>query len=655
MKKILLSFFAFTIVSVAVFAQAPKMAMVEEFTQASCPPCETLNPLVSPFLKANTDKLVLLKYHTSWPGVDPMNEHNPDDVQARVDYYGVTGVPNLFVEGTEIMLDQNRGWEGVADDLQVRVNETAALTSPLEINVTHMLSADLATVNIQVEIKNVSADMFDATGNVAHVGLVEQEINFNAPPGSTSEQDFLMVMRKMVPSPNGTMIDNIPAGESIMLEMNDVAVPNYIYNYNQINVVAFVQNPSTRAIAQAGVSTPQALSGYGDVTATTNTQEPAGLCDYAMTPSVRISNDGAEEITSLDLSYSLNGGAPVTESWTGSLTAGQFDIISFPEVALMPPSTVLSYEITSVNGAKDINSLNNILETEVFYNLNATPTRSDFVEGVNISDFNEVPDNVIFANDPGTRVIVSVLASSFGAGAPEPVVGGFGNSDGSFMFDFYNSLEGEQGTIIFDKVDLSNSTMTELRFSHAYAQFSTENDKIEVVASTDCGVTWTSVWEMEGSALATSPPVSPGFFIPTSAQWRENTVDLSAYDGAPDFVLGFRATSGYGNFGYIDDVNLGSNLSSTYDASALEGNIEIFPNPVSTEMVINLQLETATPVTAEVYNMAGKKVATIEQNTNFPVGTHTLNWNVADQANGMYMVRILTEKGEISRKITVLK
>lgn len=653
MKKILLSFLAFTVVSVAVFAQAPKLAMVEEFTQASCPPCDVLNPLVSPYLRANTDKLVLLKYHTSWPGVDPLNAQNPEDVQTRVDYYQVGGVPNLLVEAQAVGANATT-WQGVADDLKVQVDAIAGTTSPIEIVLSHTLK-DLGTADIRAEIKNVSADMFDATNTVVHVALVEEEINFNSPPGSTSEKDFLMVMRKMVPSAAGTSLDNIAAGESIVLEMNDVEVPNYIYNYNKLNVVAFVQNVTTKAIAQAGISTPFALTGYGDVKALSNTQTSGSYCEYDLTPSVRVENEGTGEITSLEVNYTINGGAPVTETWTGSLTPGQFDIVTFPALTLVPPSsTILDYEVTSVNNGQDINILNNSVATEFIYNLSPNPKRSSFVEGVVISDFNEIPANAVLANGPDTELLNTVIASSF-ANPPQPVLGGFGNSDGCFMLDFYNALPGESAVLIFDKVDLSNSTMTELRFAHAYAQYSNENDKIEVVTSTDCGDTWTSVWEAQGSAMATSAPVSPGFFIPTDAQWQENTVDLSAYDGSPDFVVGFRATSAYGNLGFIDDVNLGSNLSSTYDASVLEGNIEIFPNPVSTDMVINLQLETATPVTAEVYNMAGKKIATIEQNTNFPVGTHTLNWNVADQANGMYMVRVLTEKGEISRKITVLK
>jgi len=428
------------------------------------------------------------------------------------------------------------------------------------------------------------------------------------------------------------------------------------YDYNKVSVVAFIQNVSTTAVAQAAVSTPQVLSGYGDVTASANTQAPSGLCEYELTPSVRVQNDNQEEITSLEVAYSLNGGAPVVESWTGTLRQGQWNIVSFPAVQLMPPSTTLDYAVISVNGLPDVLNHNNGFETEGFFNLSATPTRSSFVEGVDISDFNEQPANTIFANNPGERMVVSVLASSFGAGAPDPVLGGFGNSDGTFMFDFYNNASGISGDLIFEKVDLSNSMMTELRFSHAYAQYGgTERDKIEVMASTDCGDTWASLWEASGANLSTAPAVGNGFFIPNASQWVENTVDLSAYDGQPDVVVAFRATSDFGNFGFVDDINLGSNLSSANDVSPLDGSVEIFPNPVSTDLVIQLQLDAATAVTAEVFDLAGKKVAALESNTNYPVGTHTLNWNVSDQANGMYMVRILTEKGEISRKISVLK
>jgi len=654
MRKILLSILSFILVVSMLSAQAPKLAMVEEFTQASCSSCEALNPLIAPFLTTNTDKLVLLKYHTSPPGFDPINQQNPDDVQARFAFYEVEEIPTLYVDGIELFYDQNRGWEGHANDLEAIVTG-GPTTSPLQINLTHTLSADLTKVDIRVEIRNVSSNMFDASNSVLQVAIVEEEINFDTPPGANNEVDFLMVMRKMLPSPNGTVLSNIAAGDAVVLEMNEVDVPSYIYNFNQINVVAFVQNQTTKAIRQAGISTPQSLSNYADVTAVSNTDTPDGLCDFEMTPSVSISNESTVDITSLELNYTINNGTPVVESWTGNLAIGQSDIISFPTLTLMPPTTVLDYEIVSVNGVRDINGLNNDIDQEVFFNLSLVPTRSEFEEGADITFFGEIPSGVLFANDPGTDLVLSALSTSF-TDPPQPNLGGFGNSDGTFMFDFFNTNPGEQGILIFDKVDLSNSFGTKLTFSHAYAQFTVEKDRMEVLVSTDCGDTWKSVWGMSGVDLATTPePVGGGLFYPLSSEWRANSIDLSAYDGSPDFVVGIRATSDFGNLGFVDDVILSSDLSSTYDVSKLDGKVEFFPNPVSDDLIISLQLEKATPVTAEVYDMAGKKVASIAQKTDFSVGKHILNWNVNDQANGMYMIRILTDEGEIARKISVLK
>lgn len=76
-----------------------RLVLLEHFTQASCAPCAVQNPALKVILDANPDKIVAIKYQTSWPGVDPMNAANPTDVAARVQYYTVTGVPNSVMDG----------------------------------------------------------------------------------------------------------------------------------------------------------------------------------------------------------------------------------------------------------------------------------------------------------------------------------------------------------------------------------------------------------------------------------------------------------------------------------------------------------------------------------------------------------------------------
>ena len=85
--------------SAAMYAQFDRMVLLEEFTQASCGPCASQNPGFNALLQENTDIATSIKYQVWWPGYDPMYEHNTSDVDTRVDYYGITGVPHALMDG----------------------------------------------------------------------------------------------------------------------------------------------------------------------------------------------------------------------------------------------------------------------------------------------------------------------------------------------------------------------------------------------------------------------------------------------------------------------------------------------------------------------------------------------------------------------------
>lgn len=93
MKKIALFTLLITL-ALGGFSQSQRMVLLEEFTQASCGPCVLPNQTMHTLLEANPDKITSIFYHTSWPGTDPMNAHNPTDVSAKVSYYGFNSVPH---------------------------------------------------------------------------------------------------------------------------------------------------------------------------------------------------------------------------------------------------------------------------------------------------------------------------------------------------------------------------------------------------------------------------------------------------------------------------------------------------------------------------------------------------------------------------------
>ena len=88
-------------------AQATRLVLAEEFTQASCGPCASQNPAFNTLLQQNPTKIIDIKYQTSFPGVDPMNAHNPNEVASRRSYYGVNGVPHALIDGTSVTNDCN--------------------------------------------------------------------------------------------------------------------------------------------------------------------------------------------------------------------------------------------------------------------------------------------------------------------------------------------------------------------------------------------------------------------------------------------------------------------------------------------------------------------------------------------------------------------
>ncbi|MBA2407010.1 MAG: hypothetical protein H0V65_03325, partial [Chitinophagales bacterium] len=147
MNRFTLSFFGFLLLAgtSAVIAQAPKYPLFEHFTQASCGPCAQQNPgFQSSILEQNPNTVRHIAYHTSWPGVDPMYNYNEAESNARVDYYNVTGVPEIILLGN---VKVGQPGEFTQDD----VDNQVAATSPVKITVSDVDNGTSHDLTIIVE------------------------------------------------------------------------------------------------------------------------------------------------------------------------------------------------------------------------------------------------------------------------------------------------------------------------------------------------------------------------------------------------------------------------------------------------------------------------------------------------------------------------
>ncbi len=613
--------------SVAAFGQN-RLVLVEHFTQASCGPCASQNPALKTLLDANATKVVALKYQTSWPGVDPMNAANPTEAAARVQYYNVTGVPNSVMDGS------GPGSPGTIVTTST-INNRYNTAAPLNISASHQWTAGYDSIQIGVFVANAGTATVasGAAGSLKlHVAVIEEEVNYPSAPGSNGETNFYQVMRKMVPDASGTtMADSWTAGQTQMFVFK-VAAPSYLANLNKVAVVAFIQDNSNKSVLNASRTTAQTIAGLPDIGVNAFTAATPGLCNGTTTPMVTIKNEGSLAITSASVAYAINGGTPVTQNWTGSLSAGATAVVTFPQVTLPAGTNSLVATVSSPNGTGDVNGMNNMSAPLIAAVLNNTATPAPYSEGMESTSFNSIPAGHVLLYNTATKPLVTVVSKAQVNGLPQEL-GGYGQSTKSLMVDFFTMQSGAQASIITPKVS-GITANHKLYFNHAYASYAGEADGLKIFVSSNCGTTWTNVFDKSGTALATAPNATSRFF-PQPTQWYPNTISLSQFAGQ-ELIVKFECNSAYGNNLWLD--NFWINTAALGEEEIQAAQAKLYPNPARDAVKVSLQVSEAGEALVEVISLNGQTV--IAQTTSVEAGMQSIDLNVADLANGVYTVKI---------------
>ena len=196
--------------------------------------------------------------------------------------------------------------------------------------------------------------------------------------------------------------------------------------------------------------------------------------------------------------------------------------------------------------------------------MSPTATTNDIAEDMESTAIGILPTNAFYEGDEGYAPELSAYnmfvtnkdALNDGGLTLTSAVGGFVTSDNAVVTLFYNMQSGETASMLFDKVNLSNYTSANLTFDHAYAQYQTENDRLIVEASTNCGDTWTTLFNKAGSTLKTRNATTSFFAPQVAADWDPNTVPLTSLLGQSEVLIRFRAVSAYGNNLWLDNIEI---------------------------------------------------------------------------------------------------
>jgi hypothetical protein len=645
MKKFLLSALCAFSTTAIVQAQVAQFPIVEHFTQASCGPCASQNPTLyttlGTFGSANYAKIT---YQTSWPGVDPMNAEYAAGPNDRRNYYGVSGVPNASLNGAAV----------AGPNTAVTASTLAAantLMTPYEMEITQTWTTG-SSVAVDVVIRNVTTAAISVADKF-HLAMVEENITFTSAPGSNGETAFFNVVRDMydastgASSTAGATIGAIPAGDSLIFTLN-ITPPAYVRDLNQISFVGYVQNNANQTIHQGAKSVSGNVPGLLGVAAAANTSVAAGYCNYGFTPEVTFTNNGSIPVTTVTAQYTINGGTPISQTFTGNLALGQSTTILFPAGTLVGGTSLVEYSITDVNSGGTFSQGPVSMAPESYSKLNTVAVAAPVMETMENA---VLPTGDIFTRDLATAIFdvpASIAINRFavldGPAANIGQVGGNAASNRSIYVNFFNVTSGVMN-LTFHKLNFTGGS--QLTFDHAYAQYQAENDRLEVEVSTDCGATWSSVFNKAGTTLATVPAQTGNFVPSTAAQWAANTIDLSAYDNTNDVIVRFKATSAYGNNLLLDNINFSqaTNVTTVQNAAA---EVRIMPNPVSNNMTLEFTMLNTADANISIVNALGQQVQQVT-NGSFS-GTNVIDVNTSELASGVYFVNIITNEGATSRR-----
>jgi len=530
---------ALSFLSLATLGQSQRMVLHEEFTNASCPPCAAQNPSYNALLDANEDIGVSIKYQTAFPGFDPMNQHNPGEVSTRLDYYpGVTGVPTGIIDGE--IPDVSPSYAGAPGAFTQQMMEDAAdVPASFDIEVDYTVSYSELIVNATVTCSQA------ASGDLRfRIAVVEREIIFDTPPGSTNEFEFYNVMKKMLPSAAGTtMADSYEVGDEF--STTESWNLSNVYDIEELAVIVFVQNDDNKEVLQAAMADEAEFVADSEIdAAAVEILNASGEnCSASVTPSIVLRNFGSETLTSVDIEYEIAGESN-TINWTGSLEFFEEEIVELGEV-VTPTSQDedLTVTISNPNGMSDENNVNDNVEV-----------------------------TIIAVPQAGTEVEVTVETDNYGEETYWRIV------------DSNDEVLGEGGNTWVGTTNIGIGGGAPTIGEGTYDSGETYQETVMIPAGVECYSF--EIYDYYGDGIC--------------CQYGEGSYQVV------DVAAGETILEG-GAFSAEENKNFTGGILSVEDVSSVE-NFTMFPNPTNGILNVEFNLVSAQRVTIDVLDLTGRLV-----------------------------------------------
>jgi Pregnancy-associated plasma protein-A/Secretion system C-terminal sorting domain len=224
-----------------------------------------------------------------------------------------------------------------------------------------------------------------------------------------------------------------------------------------------------------------------------------------------------------------------------------------------------------------------------------------------------------------------------------------GSNDGTSMYinSYANGASSTLNTrnaFHTSNIDITALSQATLRFKIAHSKrLDGSADKLNVFVSDNYGRTEILAKTFLTSEIETANVLGTAAFVPTAAQWKTLSLDLTPFKTYTNFRVRFELQALRGNNTYIDDIQIGEFVIGVDDIRS-KINLAINPNPSNGFSVLSFTNISKSNTIINIFDISGKLVKNIT-NDELPAGEHQIEINSTELEKGMYFIKV-TQNGK---------
>jgi hypothetical protein len=338
-----------------------KKVILEEFTGVNCVYCPDGHTIANGIKTSNPTNVFLINIHVG--GYATPSATQPDFRTsfgtAIANQSGLTGYPAGTVNRSVFPGNAQNGGTGTA----MSRNKWVAASDQILAQTSYVNIATTASINVNTRLLTVLVEAYYtgaspvASNNLNVAFLQNNTIGPQTGGNQGNNYNHQHRLIHMLTGQWGEVINTTTAGTFVTRTYTytiPAAYNNIIAEMGEFEVVAFMAEGQQSIISGNGATPTYTGLAANDVKVK-EVESIENQCVTSISPKIKIQNYGQNALTTLPISYSVNGGAPQVYNWTGNLVSFAKETVTLPAITY----NLLNSNVFNVSVPADANVSDN--------------------------------------------------------------------------------------------------------------------------------------------------------------------------------------------------------------------------------------------------------------------------------------------------------